>query len=326
VPLLQAAHPDVVVIEAHGEEQGTLVSEVLEVLPQTKVVGLTPEDNRLHIYFAQMRQSRRVEDFLEAIREPQAWHTAAPATLRLYVLFQGAYGSRICDNLQRYAPATWTVEAWQVPAVLPAEVGECMPARIPAADLIVVLGESASVAQLVPTVAERTGAKAAIAAVDNPIWLPEGVARLLRVRLAERGVAVAFPKPFCSLTPQHYGVGEQETACENPWIAEFAQHFGRPQFRIVCDGEDVVGAELERDSACGLGRALAERLPGTAVCDLAYQVAEVHRRYPCLATLRVEPGLGASLFQVSCGLIQQAVAAGAGVDVGEEPTQYTVTG
>ena len=164
-------------------------------------------------------------------------------------------------------------------------------------------------------VAERAGAKAVIAPIDDSAWLPESVARLLRARLAELGVAAAFPKPFCSLTEDRYGIGDQETACENAWIAEFARHFGRPAFHILCDGEDVVGAEVERDSACGCARALAEQLDGTAVCDLVSRVEEFHRQYPCLATQRVEPGLRASLLEVSCALMQQAVAIGAGVDV-----------
>lgn len=316
--LMRASAPDVVVIEARGEEQGALVTEVLEVLPQAKVVGLTPEDNRLHIWYSEMRQGRRVEDFLEAIREPPDWRTAGPASLRVYVLFQGPYGIRIVDNLRRHAPAAWMVEAWQIPAPSPDVQDsdrELLPEHVPAADLVVVLGEDPSLAQLVPAIVERTGARAVIVPIDNPAWLPEGVSRLLRARLSEVGVAAAFPKPFCSLTEGCYGVGEHETVCEDPWIAAFAHHFGRPAFRITCDGEDVTGVEVVCDTACGCASSLAERLIGTAVCDLMAQVEEFHRQYPCLATLRVEPGLGASLLQVSCALMQRAVAAGAGVDV-----------
>ncbi len=118
--LMQAAAPDVVVIEARGEEQAALVAQVLEVLPQTKVVGLSPDDNRLHIYYAQMRQGRRVEDFLEAIRQPPEWPAGRLPALRVYLLFQGFYGSRIADNLRRHAPANWAIEAWRLPPDLAA--------------------------------------------------------------------------------------------------------------------------------------------------------------------------------------------------------------
>lgn len=324
--LMRAARPDVVVIEAESEEQGALVAEVLEVLPQTRVVGLNPVDNRLHIYYAQMRQGHRVEDFLEAIRQLPEWPGAGLPTLRIYLIYQGFYGSRIADNLRRHAPAGWAVETWRLPpdlaAALEAEPGErlhaaarLLPERAPAADLLIALGESPSVARLVPTLAERSGAKAAIVPMDNPAWLPEGVARLVRARLSELGVAVAFPRPFCSLSEHAYGVGEQEAACDSPWIAAFARHFGQPALRVACDGEDVIAAQVERDTPCGCARALAERLPGTAVSDLLRQSEAFHHQYPCLAAVRIEPGLGMSLQQAAGMLLQRAVAVGAGVDL-----------
>ncbi len=333
--LMQAAAPDVVVIEARGEEQAALVAQVLEVLPQTKVVGLSPDDNRLHIYYAQMRQGRRVEDFLEAIRQPPEWPAGRLPALRVYLLFQGFYGSRIADNLRRHAPANWAIEAWRLPpdlaAVLEAEPGDplraaarFLPERAPAADLLIALGESASVAHLVPGLVERSGAKAVIAPVDNPAWLPEGVARLLRARLAELGVAVAFPRPFCSLTEHAGGLGEQQTAHDSPWFTAFARHFGQPALRVVCDGEDVLAAEVERDAPCGCARAFAERLAGSAVCDLLSQAETFHRQYPCLAASRIEPGLGMSLQQAACALLQRAAAVGAGVDVAGEGAHWPV--
>ena len=45
---VQAAAPDVVIIEAGSGGQSRLVAQVLESIPGAKVVGLTLEDNRIH--------------------------------------------------------------------------------------------------------------------------------------------------------------------------------------------------------------------------------------------------------------------------------------
>lgn len=328
---LRVVAPDVVVVEAKGEEQGALVAEILETFPTVKVVGLTPEDNRLHIYYAQMRYSRQVEDFLEAIREPIEAAEVGPGVMRVLVVYQGAYSRCILQNLRSFQPADWSIEVWTVPADLPGlEVADArtaaywdevlhgaavLPAHLPPTDLVLSLLENPVAAQLLPSIAERAGAKAVLAPVEDPAWLPEGVVRLLRARLNEIGVAAAFPKPFCSLAEGRYGVAGQETVYESPWIETFARHFGQPAFRIVCDGEDVMAVEVERDTPCGCARALAQRLTGMPVRDVMSYTAAFCAEYGCLATRRVQPRLGKSLFQAACELMQQAVAAGIGVDL-----------
>nr|HID12645.1 hypothetical protein [Anaerolineae bacterium] len=307
---VQAAAPDVVVIEAGGEEQGRLVAQVLECIPGVKVIGLTLEDNRIHIYYQQMKQGRRVEDLLEAVREPLDWRGPSPETLRLFVLFQGHYGQRILENIRHFAPEGWTVEAWRAPSALPLVVDdplEFLPMHLPAADLVLSLGESASVAQLLPSVVERTGARAVIAPVDNAAWLPDGLLRQLRARLREMGVAAAFPKPFCSLTERNYNVRQQEVSFEDPWIGGFARHFGRPVFRIECDGQRITKVEVERDAACGCARSVARQLIGVDVREAVIQAGLFHHHYPCLATMRVDASLGEPLIQASGDFTRRAV-------------------
>ena len=86
---VEAAAPDVVIIEAGTADQGRLVARVLSSLPGVKVVALTLEDNLIHTYYQQMKQGRRVEDLIEAIREPVDWSGRSTEGLRLFVLFQG---------------------------------------------------------------------------------------------------------------------------------------------------------------------------------------------------------------------------------------------
>ncbi len=342
---VQATEPDVVIIEARGEEQSRLVAQVLESIPSARVVGLTLEDNRIHTYYQQMKHGHRVEDLLEAIRGPVDWYSRSPGTLRLLVLFQGHYGQRILENIRAFAPEAWTVEAWRAPSDLPLAVDEpvvlssisrFLPAHLPAADLVLSLGESISAARLLPGVVERTGARAVIAPVDNVNWLPDGLARQLCDRLMEMGVAAVFPKPFCSLTERSYnapgtgaesgvapgtgagsgvvpgtgaesGVRQHEVSFDDPWIGEFARYFGRPAFRIDYDDQWIIEVDVERDTACGCARAVADQLVGVDVQEAVVQAGLFHRHYPCLATAYMDPDLGESLIQVSGDLTRQAV-------------------
>lgn len=307
---VQAVVPDVVIVEARGEEQGRLIAEVLEYTPGVKVIGLTLEDNRIFTYYQQMKQGRRVEDLLEAIREPLDWGSPSPEALRLLILFQGYYGKRILESIRHFAPQAWTIEAWRIPSALPLVVDDplaFLPMHLPATDLVLSLGESGSVAQLLPSVVERTGARVVIAPVDNVAWLPDGLVRQLRARLREMGVAAAFPKPFCSLTERSYNVRQQEVSFEDPWIGEFARYFGRPVFRIECHGQQITKVEVKRDAACGCARAVARQLVGVDVREAVIQAGLFHHHYPCLATMRVDASLGEPLIQASGDFTRQAV-------------------
>ena len=307
---VQVATPDVVILEAQGNEQGHLVAQILDLIPTARVIGLTLEDNRIHIYYQQMKQGRRVEDLLESIRGPLDWQGRGPETLRLLVLFQEHYGQRILQNIRRFAPESWTVEVWRAPSALPPLVDDplrFLPLHLPAADLVLSLGESASVAQFLPTVVERVGARAVIAPVDNVAWLPDGLISQLRTRLRGMGIMAVFPKPFCSLTERSYNVRQQEVSFEDPWIGEFARHFGQPVLRVECAGEQIGKVEVVRDAACGCARAVARQLIGVDVRQAVVQAGLFHDYYPCLATMCVEAGLGESLVQVSSDFMRQAV-------------------
>jgi len=308
---VQEAAPDVVIVEAKKEEeQSRLVAQVLESIPGAKVVGLSLEDNRIHTYYQQMKQGRRVEDLLETIREPMTLYGRSPEALRLFVLYQGHYGQRILENIRRFGPKDWTVKDWRAPSALPPVVddpAEFLPQDLPAADLVLSLGESPSAAQLLPSIVERTGAKAAIAPVDNVDWLPEGLMRQLRAQLEETGVNAAFPKPLCSLTEESYSAHQEKTEYEDLWITEFARCFGRPVFRIACENDKVAKVKVERDTACGCARDVAHQLVGVDVQEAIIQAGLFHHHYPCLATMRVDANLGEPLIQVSGNFMRQAV-------------------
>jgi hypothetical protein len=308
---LTDADPDVVIIEAEGgEEQSRLVTKTLACASDAKIIGLTPDDNRISIFYQQMKESRRVSDLLEEVVEPLSWQAQRPSGLRLFVLHQGHYGERILEHVRRFAPTSWSIDAWRAPSDLPPIVDApltFLPLDLPDAHMVLSLGEVVSVAQLVPGVAQRTGACSAIVPADNAAWLPDGLARQLRSELTEAGVTAVFPKPFCSLTQDSYNVREQRVSYDDPWIAEFARHFGCPVFDLVCDGGRITDIEVKRDTACGSARAVARELIGVDIEEAVQEAGLLHHHSPCSAAMRVDPSLGEPLIQVAGGLMREAV-------------------
>ena len=138
--------------------------------------------------------------------------------MRILAVISGEYGLRHVDNIRRHGPATWQIEVWQAPAVLPPVIDypeDYLPESLPPADLIMAFGEHRGVAELIPDVARMTGARAVIAPVDREEWLPRGLARQLRGWLAEMGVACVTPKPFCSLAETHYNVRRHRVGADD---------------------------------------------------------------------------------------------------------------
>jgi hypothetical protein len=102
--------------------------------------------------------------------------------------------------------------------------------------LILSFAEHRGVAELLPDIAQLTGALAVIAAIDNEAWLPRGLARQLRGWLERIGVGCATPKPLCSLTEEDFGVTRrQRISYDSRLIREFARYFGQPEFEIEVD-------------------------------------------------------------------------------------------
>ncbi|MBM3123420.1 MAG: hypothetical protein FJZ97_14725, partial [Chloroflexi bacterium] len=166
--------------------------------------------------------------------------SASVAALHVLAVTQGTWGERIAKNIHDQAPRSWTVEVWAAPRVIPPVVDDpedYLPAAFAPADLIVALGETAGLAQLVPDIVRKSGARAVIAPVDFNEALPPGLIRQLRGWVEPLGAAIVFPKPFCSLTPSTVNRTPLVQPYDNPLIRAFAERFGQPAFDIeVSDG------------------------------------------------------------------------------------------
>lgn len=211
--------------------------------------------------------------------------------MRILAIISGEYGRRHVANIREHGPDSWHIYVWQAPAVLPPVIDypeDYLPEQFEPADLILSFAEIKGVAELLPDIAEMTGAKGVLVAVDNQAWLPKGLERQLHGWLADMNVACATPKPLCSLTESDFGVALKERrpyVC--PQISEFARYFGRPELDITVDEKTktIAAAEVRRDAVCGCTRYVAEKLVGVHVDEAIEKAGLLHHHFPCLASM-----------------------------------------
>ncbi|MCP4142686.1 MAG: hypothetical protein GY755_20795 [Chloroflexi bacterium] len=211
--------------------------------------------------------------------------------MKILTIISGEYGERHLQNIKLHAPSSWRLKTWQAPTVLPPVIDypeDYIPETFPPADLILSFAELKGVAELLPEIAEKTGAKAVVAAVDNETWLPRGLARQLRGWLERMDVACATPKPLCSLTESDYGITRRDRITyESKEISEFARYFGLPDLKVVVDPEskEIKSAEVKRDAVCGCARHVAEGIIGLSVENVEEKAGLLHHHFPCLASM-----------------------------------------
>ncbi|NIM93173.1 MAG: hypothetical protein GTO18_05625 [Anaerolineales bacterium] len=228
----------------------------------------------------------------------------------ILALAQGQWGERIAANIQQTAPPHWVIEIWHAPRVLPPIIDDpedFLPESLPKASLVIALGETAGLAQLVPDAVSLCGAKAVIAPIDNNESLPPGLARQLEGWLEDMDVPSVFPKPFCSLTETTYNQKPRVISYDNEIIREFAHYFGRPSFSVSIEEGIISDVQVKRDSACGCAFAVAEGLPGTPVDDAVNRTGMLHHHFPCLASMNQDPDYHDTLMHVSGHILQDEI-------------------
>lgn len=240
------------------------------------------------------------------MRDPS---TSVPA-LRLLAVSQGVWGERIASNIHAHAPAEWHVERWTAPRVIPPVVDypeDYLPGGFGPADLIVSLGETAGLAQLIPDIVRMAGATAVVAPVDFNQALPPGLIRQLTRWVEQQGAVIVFPKPFCSLTPTTYNRTPLVQTYDQPLIRAFAEHFGRPAFEIQVSDRRIADVQVKRDAACGCARHVAEGLLGLPVDEAVEAAGMLHHHFPCLASMNKDPDYHDTLMHVSGDYVRDAV-------------------
>jgi hypothetical protein len=234
--------------------------------------------------------------------------------MRILAIISGEYGERHVANIQEHGPQTWQIEVWHSPAIFPPVIDypeDYLPEHLPQSDLIISFAEQRGVAELLPDIAQMTGAQAVLAPVDSEAWLPRGLARQLRGWLSQIHVPCATPKPLCSLTESDFLVTRrQRMSYDSPLISEFARVFGQPRFEIHVDPHTRLIDEIHvrRDAVCGCARYVAQRLLGISVDEAEEQAGLLHHHYPCLASMGIDIDFDDTLMHVSGNLLKDAVA------------------
>lgn len=234
--------------------------------------------------------------------------------MRILAVVSGEFGRRFARTLRQFGPSAWHIDEWTAPAHFPIVVEEpldFLPARLPAADLILAAGEHPGIAELLPEVAKMIGARALIAPIDRVEWLPKGLMNQLAGWMKQIGVDCVFPKPFCSLTESSYSLRGQRVEYSNATISEFARHFGRPRVRVTLDpdSQTIAHVQVDGDATCGCMRYVAERIVGVHAEQAEYEAGMLHHHYPCLASMGIDPDYDDTLLHVSGNIFRDAFSA-----------------
>jgi hypothetical protein len=220
--------------------------------------------------------------------------------MEIYALIQGWYGERIIQNMLKRLPKGWTIKSHRLPDQLPIiidEPGNFLPKETSRFDLILSLGEHPSVAYLLPSIVKATSAKAVIAPIDDSRWLPPGVKRQISEELTRLGVAAAFPKVFCSLTPIY----------KNDLIDEFARYFGRHKLQITLNNDVIESVHVIRGSPCGSTHYIADKLRGLEISEAPREASLQLQIYPCLASQDKDLEYGTPLMHVAAHIVMGEV-------------------
>lgn len=179
--------------------------------------------------------------------------------MHILIVVQGSYGERIVKNITSHCPEGWKIKTWSPPSCLPPiieEPEEFLPSNLPRTELVLCIGESPGVFELLPALAKLTRAQAAIAPYDNIEWLPAGLKNQIKKELEAFNVSCVFPSPFCSLT---------ERSSPSQYIKSFANYFGKPEISLSCNEDKIINqVTVHREAPCGCTRFIAEKLTGVS--------------------------------------------------------------
>lgn len=230
--------------------------------------------------------------------------------LGVLAAYQGFWGQRIAENVLKNSPLGWRVVAWEAPRFIPQVIDdpeEYLNSQFLQSELLLALGETPGFAQLVPVIARRCGARAAVVPIDRNAALPAGLVGQLAGWLKGAGVAAVFPRPLCSLDEEGYNRVPVRVTYDNELIRTFARFFGRPRFELTAEGGRVSSVRVLRDACCGCARFVAEGLSGVPVSEAVEAAGMLHHHYPCLASMNIDEDYQDTLMHVSGNLLRDEI-------------------
>ena len=192
---------------------------------------------------------------------------------RIYILYHGSFGELVTGHLANsgFADRIVCLYDLKVTSVSLDEPENDLPEDLPLCecDLLLVLGILPKAGDLIPIIAERTGAKSVLWPIEDPNLIPEGKYSI-GGELTKEKIHIEFPEPLCSL----------ETS-ENAEIKSFVEAFGKPEFELrVNEKKKVIeSVKVLRDTPCGSASKVAAKLVGMSYENLKSfeeQVMQMH--------------------------------------------------
>jgi len=220
--------------------------------------------------------------------------------ISINILIQGSYGNRIAENLKKNSPSNWKILVYQFPKEMPKIIENpesFFPKNISNCDIIISLGENPAFATLLPDLVRLTKARAIIAPVDNPSWLPQGIITQISKELNELNVQCAFPMPFCSM--------DSNTGLS--LIDEFATRFGRPELQIKLRDNMIKEIKILRGSPCGSTYYMSERISGLEKNQSCKRAGLLIQTFPCLASRSISSISKKPLIHIAAHIAMAAV-------------------
>jgi hypothetical protein len=155
---------------------------------------------------------------------------------------------------------------------------------------------------------KATGARAVIAPIEDPTWIPPGLRSQVKESLDDLGIESAFPKPFCTLEP---GSGK----VINEFIAKY--RIGRPIHYADVNGDVISEIGPLRSAPCGCTWYVSQKVRGKSISntdELFDVIAKAHHSYPCTASMAKDREVGDALLHVAGYNARYAVCEAVGID------------
>jgi len=177
------------------------------------------------------------------------------------------------------------------------DVPEDIPLR--KCELLLVLGILPKAGDLVPIIAEKTGAKAVLWPIEDPNLIPEGKYSIEN-ELKKKGIYVEFPEPLCSLD-----------GSDNEAVNSFLEAFGKPEFELRVNAKNKVieAVKVIRDTPCGSASKVAAKLVGKSYNDMKSfeeQVMQMHDN-ECVAYMGPERPIMQQAGRLLADAIKEAI-------------------
>jgi len=222
---------------------------------------------------------------------------------RIYILYHGSFGELVMEHLATSGLADRIVGFYdlKVTSVSLDEPENDVPEDIPLrkCELLLVLGILPKAGDLVPIIAEKTGAKAVLWPIEDPNLIPEGKYSIEN-ELKKKGIYVEFPEPLCSLD-----------GSDNEAVNSFLEAFGKPEFELRVNAKNKVieAVKVIRDTPCGSASKVAAKLVGKSYNDMKSfeeQVMQMHDN-ECVAYMGPERPIMQQAGRLLADAIKEAI-------------------